>query len=378
MKRGIAALLVLVVSALAHAQPSPGLAIRWVSPTADTYLTSSVLLRVVFVGEGGGSLVEDVTFFADGKQVCVATGAKAECPWDAGAQLQSHALRVVARLKAGGRLVSSIRTKTVDYVESVAVDVILANAVVTEGGRFVRGLERDAFRVLDESKERRITSFQSTDAPIELVLALDTSASMTDALPDLQAAATAFVQALRPQDHTTVVAFNDEMFTLTRRESDTQALTTAIGRLTANGGTALYDVIARALQMLSRDPGKHAIVVFTDGDDRSSQSTLEEVQRLVADSDAMLFAVGLGRGAQIEALKEKLETLSEVSGGRVVFADKTDKLRASFAEVVESLTNQYTLGFVPDRDGREHRIDVRVVGRGGLKVRARRGYFAPK
>jgi VWFA-related protein len=355
----------------------PDLSIRWVSPTADTYLSGPVLLRVVFAGEGGGSRVEDVTFFADGKQVCVAPGAKAECSWDAGSELKSHALRAVARLKAGGRLVSSIRTRSIEYVESVSVDVVLANAVVTDGGRFVKGLTREQFRVLDDQRERPITSFQATDAPIELVLALDASASMADAMPDLKAAAALFVQSLRPQDRTTVVAFNDEMFPLARRESSSQTLTAAIERMNAFGGTALYDVIARALQLLSREPGKHAIVIFSDGDDRSSQATLEQVQRMVAESDAMLFAVGLGRGASTDALKEKLEGIAEVSGGRAIFAERTSKLREAFADVVESLTNQYTLGFVPARDGREHRIEIRLT-KGGFRVRARQTYMAPK
>jgi VWFA-related protein len=174
-----------------------------------------------------------------------------------------------------------------------------------------------------------------------------------------------------------VVAFNDEMFPLVRRESNPQALTAAIERMNAHGGTALYDVIARALQLLSREPGKHAIVIFSDGDDRSSQATFEQVQRMVAESDAMLFAVGLGRGASIEALKEKLEGLSEVSGGRAIFAERTSKLREAFADVVESLTNQYTLGFEPARDGREHRIQIRMT-KGGLRIRARQTYTAPK
>src|SRR6185436_1520 len=158
-----------------------------------------------------------------------------------------------------------------EYAESVSVDVVLANAVVTDAGRFVKGLTREQFRVLDAGRERPITSFQATDAPLELVLALDASASMADAMPDLKAAASKFVQALRPQDRTTIVAFNDEMFTLARRESSPQSLTAAIERINANGGTALYDVIVRALQLLSREPGKHAIVIFSDGEDRSSQ-----------------------------------------------------------------------------------------------------------
>jgi len=262
-------------------------------------------------------------------------------------------------------------------VESVSVDVVLANAVVTDGGRFVKGLSREQFRVIDDEHDRPITSFQATDAPIELVLALDASASMADAMPDLKTASSAFVRALRPQDRTTIVAFNDEMFTLARRESTPEVLSTAIERMNAYGATALYDVIVRALQLLSREPGKHAIVVFSDGDDRSSQATFEQVQRMVADSDAMLFAVGLGRGTQIEALKEKLEGLAEVSGGRAFFADRTSKLHDVFADVVDSLTNQYTLGFVPARDGKEHRIDIRLT-KGGYRVRARRAYTAPK
>lgn len=375
--RRLIILFALVVFAGIGAAQSPDLSIRWVSPTADTYLSGPVLLRVIFAGEGGGTKVEDVTFYADGKQVCVAPGAKSECPWDAGSGVTSHALRAVARLKAGGRLVSSIRTKSIEYAESVAVDVVLANAVVTDGGRFVKGLTRDQFRVLDDARERPITSFQATDAPLELILALDASASMSDAMPDLKAAATTFVQALRPQDRTTVVAFNDEMFTLARRESSPQALGEAIGRMNAFGATALYDVIVRSLQLLAREPGKHAIVIFSDGDDRSSQATLEQVQRMVADSDAMLFAVGLGRGTSIEALKETLEGLAEVSGGRAIFAERTSKLREAFDDVVESLTNQYTIGFEPARDGREHRIEIRLT-KGGFKVRSRRAYTAPK
>ena len=240
MSRMVCAFAMAILLAAGSSAQSTDLSIRWVSPTADTYLSGQVLLRIVFVGEGGGSRVEDVTFFADGKQVCVTPGAKAECSWDAGSEVTSHALRAVARLKAGGRLVSAIRTKAIAYAESVSVDVVLANAVVTDGGRFVKGLTREQFRILDEGRERPITSFQATDAPLELVLALDASGSMADALPDLKAAASKFVQALRPEDRTTIVAFNDEMFTLARRESSPQSLTAAIERINANGGTALY------------------------------------------------------------------------------------------------------------------------------------------
>ena len=90
----------------------------------------------------------------------------------------------------------------------------------------------------------------------------------------------------------------------------------------------------------------------------------------------MLMAVGLGRGSAVNDLKETLESLADASGGRVLFAEKSDELIESFAKVVEDLINQYTLGFEPQRDGRDHQIRVQVPGR-GVRVRARRVYTGP-
>ena len=96
-------------------------------------------------------------------------------------------------------LIANVRTKDAGYVEAVSVDVVLANAVVTDGGRFVKGLTRDDFKVFDDGKERPVTSFQSDEAPLELVLALDVSASMSTALADVKEAAQGFLRALRPR-----------------------------------------------------------------------------------------------------------------------------------------------------------------------------------
>ena len=90
----------------------------------------------------------------------------------------------------------------------------------------------------------------------------------------------------------------------------------------------------------------------------------------------MLMAVGLGRGSTVNDLKETLESLADASGGRVLFAEKSDELSESFAKVVEDLINQYTLGFEPQRDGRDHQIRVQVPGR-GVRVRARRMLHGP-
>jgi VWFA-related protein len=373
VSRRLAALVLCVSGVLLQAQTPPAATLRFASPTSETYLSGPVLLRVVIGGDA--SLVEDVTFFADGRQVCVVPATNPQCRWDAGRALTAHALRAVARFKSGARLVANVRTKDIGYVESVSVDVVLANAVVTDGGRFVKGLTRGDFKVFDEGKERPITSFQSSDAPLELVLALDVSASMSTALDDMKEAARGFLKALRPQDRVTLVAFNDTMFNLSRGVPGTEAMP-ALDKLAAWGGTSLYDVIVRSTQLLSQKPGKHALVVFSDGDDNASQASLEQVRRLAGDSDAMLMAVALGRGSEVSELKKTLESLAEPTGGRALFASKSDELIESFGKVVEDLINQYTLGFEPQRDGRDHQIRVEVPGR-GVKVRARRIYAAP-
>lgn len=370
---GFAALLTAVAL---QAQQAPG-TLRFISPPADSYLAGPVLLRVGYDGEGGGSAIVDVTFFADGEQICVAAGAAMQCEWDAGRDVTAHALRAVARLKSGGRVIANIRTRALAFAQSVAVDIVQVNAVVTSGGRFVKGLTIEEFRLLDDKQPRPITSLAPEGAPMELVLALDVSGSMQDALPDVQRAARAFLTAVGDGHQVTIIAFNDSVFTLARREANIAARLQAIEKLSAWGGTALYDVIAQSIDVLSRRGGRKAVVIFSDGEDRNSRVTFADVRRLVDEQDATLFMIGLGEGAKRQEVREKLETLADASGGLALFSDDADELARPFAEIVETLANQYTLGFEPRRDGRYHELTVDVPGR-GVRVRARKGYVAPQ
>jgi Ca-activated chloride channel family protein len=151
-----------------------------------------------------------------------------------------------------------------------------------------------------------------------------------------------------------------------------------VDRLSAWGGTSLYDVVIKSFEQVSKEAGRHAVVVFTDGEDRTSLATLEAVEARVRKSDATLFAVSLGRGPKVAALKAVLERLTAATGGRTVFAERADKLQGPFGEIVQELSNQYLLGYEPTnrkRDGTWRRIEVETVDR-RYKVRARLGYTA--
>ncbi|MFP5378798.1 MAG: VWA domain-containing protein, partial [Vicinamibacteria bacterium] len=324
----------------------PEIAIRILSPSPDDYLSGEVRLQAAIVPPALASRVTQVRFFANGQQVCnILDVSRIECTWDAGPAIRAHVIRVVAELAGGGRVVTSLRTKDLDVAERSSVEVTQVTAVVTDGGRFVKGLPQGAFRILEDGVPQRISHFTAEGAPLEMVVALDVSGSMTDAMVQLRNAVTRFLNQLGPNDQVSLVAFNDAMFTLARRETSREARARAVSRLAPWGGTALYDVIIKSFDLLSRQPGRRVLVIFSDGDDVASHATLPDVENAVRASDATLFMVGLGRGARLQSLKQGIEQLADLSGGRALFVDRTDRLDEPFAEIIEELSNQYLIGY---------------------------------
>ena len=355
----------------------PELAIRIVAPEADTYAVGTVPLKAVIEPARRSSEIARVMFYADGRLVCTLMDpARAECPWDAGPNITSHVLRVVAEKIGGGRLVTSIRTKGLDLAEAVNVEVVQVTAVVSDRGRFIKGLPQTAFRIFEDNVAQKITHFSAEGSPLEIVVAVDVSASMAQAMPQLKVSVKKFLGALGPKDQVTLTAFNDNLFTLTRRETNPEQRLKAVDRLAPWGGTALYDVIIRGLQQLTRQPGRRVLVVFSDGDDRTSHATLDAVEQAVRASDATLFMVALGRAVRNNALKTGIEQLVDLSGGRALFVDRADRLDEPFAEIIEELANQYLLGYESTNtksEGAWREIKVELPNH-RHSVRARQGY----
>jgi Ca-activated chloride channel family protein len=377
---GVILLVTLGVSAQAPPAPPAELAIRIVAPEPDTYVSGLTKLKAEVLPKMLATRVAQILFFADGRQVCnVLDPINAECTWDAGAEVRSHTFRVVANLIGGGRLVASARTKGLDQVETVKVEIVQVTAVVSDHGRFVSGLDQSRFRLLEDGVPQTIGHFTSEGSPLEIVVAIDVSESMTQAMPQLKNAVKKFLSALGAKDQVTLTAFNDNMFTLTRRETSVAQRTRAVDRLTAWGGTALYDVIIRGVQQLSRQPGRRVLVVFSDGDDRTSHATIHAVEQAVRANDATLFMVVLGRGVKEAQLKSGVEKLVDLSGGRQLFVERSDQLDEPFAEILEELSNQYMLGYESKntkRDGAWREVKLEIPGT-NYTVRARQGYRAP-
>jgi Ca-activated chloride channel family protein len=351
--------------------------LRIASPTEATYLAGKVRFLAIVEPASAAREVTQVTFFADGTQVCAVTTAPFECDWDSGERIKAHLIRVVALMRDGQRLAQTVTTKDLEYVENVDVDLVQITAIVTDDhGRFVTGLTQKDFRVTEDAVPQKITSFFDEHSPLELVTAIDVSSSVREALPGMKKASIRFLRGLEPADQVTVLGFNDNLFTLARRSTDQVVRERAIGRLASWGATALYDAIVRAVGGLGSQTGRRAIVLFTDGDDQSSQTPLETAIARVEGSDAMIYAVGQGRAVSSKELQKLLQRLTTTSGGRAFFSNAPSKLDEIFAEILDDLHHQYLLAYPApgnERDGKWHRLTV-VTNDGKYHVRARQGY----
>ncbi len=373
-----AACVAAVVPPAATGADAPKLLIE--EPAPGHYVSGPVTLRARVDPEGVALL--RLTFTADGQPVCAREGPPWECPWDAGTDVASHNIRAVAVLADGSRLVDTVRTEGAGFAPFVEVPVVQVAATVTDGsGKLVKGLGREAFHVFEDDREQPITHFIGADSERELVVAVDMSASMTPAMATCREAVRRFLGTLRPIDHATLLAFNDSVFTVARREAAPEARERAVGRLRAWGSTAFYDAVLRGLDLLERHRGRRALVLFTDGEDMVSHATADDVQRRIEVSAAPVYVVAQGKAMREPKLKNVLDRVSAVSGGQTFYTNRVEELDGVFTEIGEDLASQYLLAYAPDdptTDGswRTIRVEAAVAGKGKHTVRARQGYRA--
>jgi Ca-activated chloride channel family protein len=368
------ALFVAAVAALPKAPQQDGAAVGFVSPADGDYVSGPIALKADV--RPAGTPVRSVSLFADGRLVCTLEGPPFECAWDAGPHVVEHALRVVVVFPDGRRVARGVRTRGVPYAEAVDVDVVHITATVTDGdGRFVKGVPRQGFRVFEDGVAQSVSYFAAENVPLEIIVAVDVSGSMTGAMDGLKQATKKFLSALRPSDRVTLIGFNDNVFTLARPGAELDARLRAVDRLAPWGGTALYDVIVQAVDQLGRQPGRRVLVVFTDGEDLNSHIAEDVVEGRLEASDVVLYPIGQGRAFVAKGLRLVLERLAEKTGGRAFFHE-ADELEGVFANILEELSNQYLLGYVPTRgrrDGAWRTVRVELADR-SLRVRARQGY----
>jgi Ca-activated chloride channel family protein len=234
------------------------------------------------------------------------------------------------------------------------------------------------FRLKEDGVVQRLSAFAGENIPLEIVVALDVSQSMTESMETLKAAARTFLKALRPTDQVSLLAFNDNIFTVARRSTDPAQRVRAVDRLAPWGGTALFDAMLTSLNTVGKQPGRRAIVVFSDGEDQNSVATLKRVETRLETSDATIYTIGLGKSVRDRDLAQVMARMSQMSGGRAFLIDSIEELDKVFADIVEELSNQYLLSYASSNDARDGTWRKITVELNGLshQVRHRQGYRA--
>jgi VWFA-related protein len=264
--------------------------------------------------------------------------------------------------------------------------VVLHATVIDRQGGFVSDLTQQDFEVLEDGKPQQIRVFTNEDVPVTVGLVVDHSSSMKPKLPEVSAAARTFVKLSNREDEMFVVNFNEHVslgLPAKVRFTDSVAqLQDAITAAPADGRTALYDAIAKALDELqagSRD--KKVLIVVSDGGDNASALSQAQVMRLAGQSSAVIYTIGIFDEDDEDRNPGMLRHLAQVTGGEAFLVEQVSEVEAISKRIARDIRHQYTIGYVPaavTRDGASHiiRVHAHAKGRERLSVRTRTSYVA--
>ena len=160
-----------------------------------------------------------------------------------------------------------------DSLDTIKVNVRLVEVYATvldHKGKYVDGLKKDDFRVLEDGKPQKISSFESNSDALSCAILLDTTGSMREALPRVKNSVVRLIDELSPEDAVAIYTFDDHLTVRQDFTTDKAAAKRAVQRTRAEGATALFDAISEASEELAKRLGKKAFIFFTDGDDNSS------------------------------------------------------------------------------------------------------------
>ena len=280
---------------------------------------------------------------------------------------------------------------------STASIVALNVTVQDRSAKFVRDLQPADFVVYEDGVKQDVTFFESTRVPVDLIVLLDTSASMRPKIDEVHEAASGFLETLRAGDRGAVVAFNSNVDVLQGLTSDQDALRRAVRSTTAGGNTSLNTAVYIALKAFGRaaqnslEVRRQAIVLLSDGADTASTLAFDDVVDLARRMGVSIYTVCLQSPAEARAVAftQRVEnenavyamrTLAKETGAQAFFpAPQPGALKRIYGAIATELASQYSIGYVPVNpapDGTFRHVNVQIVTRPQLFSRTRLGYIA--
>jgi Ca-activated chloride channel family protein len=238
--------------------------------------------------------------------------------------------------------------------------------------------------LVDDGKPRPIEGLvAAADQPLHVILLIDYSESMLEELPVVKEAAKQFARALlRPQDRLAVVGFNQTTFWMTGYTNDWNGVAQAVDRVQPIGETHLYDSTIEMLYELQKTPGRHALILLTDGVDQGSRFKLDHLVHYARYAGVPVYPVvknkmlsrwmklGVGR---LQA--RRLAHIAEDTGATYFIIQSERELAGVYGRIAQELRQQYQVVFHSESDVPDQWRSLRIVSSAGHSLRIPRGYF---
>lgn len=286
-------------------------------------------------------------------------------------------------------LTSDDRGMPLETIRKRVDEVNVVFTVTDKHGHFVKNLGKGDFRVVDDNKPAvSIVSFSSeTNLPLRVGLLVDASNSVRDRFRFEQESAIEFLnQIVRPKSDRAFVIGFDTTAEVTQDFTDSaEQLSRGVRMLRPGGGTALFDAVYFAcrdklMKATTVGPARRAIILLSDGEDNQSRVSREEAVEMAQRAEVIIYTISTNiSGVKLRGDKV-LERLADATGGRAFFPFKIQDVANAFSEIQDELRSQYLLAYKPadlKPDGRYRSIDIVAENHKALRVRARKGYFAP-
>ena len=280
----------------------------------------------------------------------------------------------------------------VHQIIRVEVQEIAMLFTATNHGKSVTNLEPSDIKIVDDNQPPAaiLGFYNMTQLPLRIGLLIDTSESVTDRFSFEMGAASKFLETLvtDKNDLAFVVGFSWTPFLVQDFTSDQTSTARAITHLAPGGSTSLWSAVAFAAEKLTSRPESQPVarvlVVITDGQDNSSQVSLQEAIWAAQRGQVAIYAVSTIEGLDEESNpllgNHALKTLSEQTGGTIFKPGSLGNLKRSLADLQQVLRSRYLVHYKPPSskpDGRYHAVDIKAEKDGHkLKVYARKGYYA--
>ena len=287
----------------------------------------------------------------------------------------------------------------------VDVDVVsLYCSVRNKQNGLINTLEKADFDLAEDGKPQTIKYFsKETDIPLTIGMLIDVSGSQRNLIEtERRAGAAFFSRVLRKKDVAFLVSFGATQDLLQDVTGSPKLLQDGLQHLKLNAGfaginsgpvptmshqrgTVLYDAVyASANDILSKEVGRKAMILITDGEDEGSTLNVKQAIEAAQKADSIVYGIlyvdrqfygGFGMGYRGEGV---LKQMAEETGGRVFTVSGKNNLESIFQQIQEEMRTQYLIGYTPtnsQKDGSYRKVDLKANQK-DLKVQVRKGYYA--